>query len=622
MKIPLFVAVCGLLLLSSCSSDDFTEGTITYEVRFPNAVHNETEITLLLEGLDTVPVHLTMSRTSPGRYALHEFAKNVYEVIALDGEGDTLEIHRPDLHNWVVSGHDGTIRFTYTLYANHADGTYSGVNEEHAHLNIPATFIWPRNMAETPVTVTFHPPGEADWDVATQLQPAEGEYSFTAPDRYYFLDSPTQLSEQDVEEWTVASDTAEYRIRLAVHHNGTAEDVARFADMARRVVDEQIAIFGEPAPFDYGTYTFIADYLPYVYRDGMEHRNSTILTSRQPLEGDGALTNLYTLSHEFFHTWNVERLRPRSLEPFNFTAANVSGSLWFAEGFTSYYDDLTIRRSGLISDSVYAAGISGLLNLVINAPGRSYHSPVEMSQQAPFVDAATSVDAQNRGNTFVSYYSWGAVIGMGLDLELRSRYDTITLDTWMKALWDRFGKTEEPYSLNDLQETLAEVTGSEEFASGFFDRQVYGSSLSDFDSLLTQAGMLLRKANEGQAVIAHQRNLFEFSNGGAEVTANTRVGSPLYESGINVGDLILEIDGRTISGSEDVQQVLQSHRPGDTVTVRFESLGHSQTTELTLGEDPALEVVLYEDAGRELTDEMRSFRDSWLGSRSDGVRSP
>src|SRR5690606_4745844 len=146
--------------------------------------------------------------------------------------------------------------------------------------------------------------------------------------------------------------------------------------MAKKVVAEQIAVFGEPPDFDYGTYTFIADYLPWVAGDGMEHRNSTILTSTRPL-ATGALANLGTLSHEFFHTWNVERLRPKSLEPFDFERANMSPDLWLAEGFTSYYDDLTIRRAGLMSNDDLARTLSGMLNTVINMPGRRFFSPVE-----------------------------------------------------------------------------------------------------------------------------------------------------------------------------------------------------------------------------------------------------
>ncbi|MBN2732576.1 MAG: M61 family metallopeptidase, partial [Balneolaceae bacterium] len=394
--------IIGLLLLAGCTSKEQTKANVTYDIRFPNAAHNEAEVTLTISNLNPVPVQLTMSRTSPGRYALHEFAKNVYNVHAVNEAEDTLQVDHPDLHNWEIRDHDGTVKFNYTLYGDHADGTYSGINRQHAHLNIPASLVWMRGLEDEEIMVRFHPPEGSNWKVATQLKPTSDSTTFIAPDLYYLMDSPTELSNFGMNTWTVRGDTTNYEIRLALHHNGTEQQLDDYTTMAKKVVAEQIAVYGEPPAFDYGTYTFIADYLPYVYGDGMEHRNSTILTSTRSLEED-ALRNLYTLSHEFFHAWNVERIRPESLEPFDFTEANVSGALWFAEGFTSYYDDLIIRRTGLIDDKEYASGWSGTLNSVLNSPGSRYYSPVEMSRQAPFVDAARSIDQQNKSNTFISY---------------------------------------------------------------------------------------------------------------------------------------------------------------------------------------------------------------------------
>src|SRR5690606_14012112 len=137
-----------------------------------------------------------------------------------------------------------------------------------------------------------------------------------------------EISEFDLREWEVGSGADRQTIRLAVHHTEGTAEVDRYEEMARRVVDEQIAIFGEAPDFDFGEYTFIACYTPWVAGAGMEHRNSTILTSTRPLS-TGAIANLGTLSHEFVHAWSVERLRPRSLEPFDFERANMSPDLWF-----------------------------------------------------------------------------------------------------------------------------------------------------------------------------------------------------------------------------------------------------------------------------------------------------
>jgi predicted metalloprotease with PDZ domain len=604
------------LVLTGCQGSTDESPSITYDVHFPNAVHNEAEITLTLENLLAGPVTISMSQTSQGRYALHEFAKNVYNVSAVDGTGDTLEIERPDLHNWRIQGHNGTVKFSYTLYGRHADGTYTGINEEHAHLNMPATFAWVRSLPNTPVTVNFYPPEDANWKVATQLKSADKAYTFTAPDYYYFLDSPTELSDFTMTEWQVPADTTSQTIRMAVHHNGSKQQVDRYADMAQKVVAEQVAIYGEPADFDFDTYTFIIDYLPFVFGDGMEHRNSTILTSRRSLEGENALRNLFTLSHEFFHSWNVERIRPETLEPFNFMEANVSGSLWFAEGFTSYYDDLTIRRAGIISNEKYAADWAGTLNYVLNSPGNKYYSPIEMSMQAPFVDAATSVDAQNRSNTFISYYSWGAVIGLGLDLSLRSSFEDVTLDDYMKAVWKKYGKTEQPYSISDLQETLGEVTDSTEFADSFFNQYIRDGKHIDLKPLLEEAGFVLQKAQPGEAVINFGSARINYEEGEATISGNTRIGSPLYKADLDVDDTIRSLDGQTIRNARDMQRILASHAPGDELTITYTSLGEDYEDTVVLAENPELEVRTFEQAGRELTDEIKAFRQSWLGSKA------
>lgn len=612
-----FVLVMGMLL-SACQGDMSQEATIHYEVRFPNAVHNEADITLELENLLPGPVTVSMSRTSPGRYALHEFAKNVYDVTAVDGNGDTLEITRPDLHNWTIEGHDGTIRFNYTLFGRHADGTYTGINEEHAHMNMPATFAWVRGLRGVPVTISFSPPKNSNWKVATQLESTEDSLTYRAPDYNYFLDSPTELSNFDLREWDAPSDTAGQTIRLALHHNGTQRDLDRFTEMAQKVVAEQVAVYGTPPNFDYGSYTFIADYLPYVYGDGMEHRNSTILTSRRPLEGDGALQNLYTLSHEFFHSWNVERIRPASLKPFDFMEANVSGALWFAEGFTSYYDDLFIRRAGLISNEKYASDWAGTLNYVLNSAGNRYYSPIQMSMQAPFVDAATSVDEQNKYNTFISYYSWGAVLGLGLDLKLRTAFDDVTLDDYMRRMWEKYGIDEKAYTISDLQQTLAEVTDSTAFAEEFFNGHIRNGQHMNLEPLLARAGFVLQKMNPGEAVLSFGSSKIDFEGGEATVASITRVGSPLYNAGINKGDVIKSLDGQPVANARELQRILSMQEPGDELSIRYTSLGDEYEGTVVLAEDPALEVRTFEQEGEEITEEIRQFRQRWLGSKVEG----
>lgn len=585
---------------------------VAYEIAFPNAVHHEAEVTVTFTGVPTgQPLQLRMSRTSPGRYALHEFAKNVYAVRVDDGRGRALPTTRPNLHQWDVAGHDGTVRVRYTLFGDLVDGTYAAIDQTHAHLNMPATFMWARGLEAAPITVRFARPDPA-WRIATQLLPTDDPDTFTAPGLAYFMDSPTEVSPFTLRTWTVNDGARAQTIRLALHHTGTEAEADAYAEMARRVVAEQIAVFGALPTLEPGTYTFLADYLPYADGDGMEHRNSTVLTSARPLAGQ-ALANLGTLSHEFFHLWNVERLRPRALEPFNFEEANVSGELWFAEGFTSYYDGLFIRRAGLFDDAHYAQDLTRIVDATVNAPGRRYFSPIEMSRQAPFVDAAKSVDPTNRGNTFLSYYTWGSAIGLGLDLTLRQRFPGTTLDSLMQALWRHYGLPERPYTNDDIERVLGELVGDAAFARDFFDRYVRGRDVVDYAALLAPAGFLVRPARPGAPWLGAP--LAEV-DGALVVSGYPTLGGPAYAAGLTAGAVVERIGPLEAPTLEAVETLLAARRPGEALPVTFTQRGQRRTATLTLAPHPALEVVPFEAVGRPLTDAQRAFRAAWLGSRA------
>ncbi|MFM9014290.1 MAG: M61 family peptidase, partial [Gemmatimonadota bacterium] len=470
---------------------------IRYEITFPNRAHHEAEITIRFAAVPTGPLRVEMARSSPGRYALHEFAKNVYRVAATDATGRALTVRRVSPHAWEVAGHRGEVLFRYTLFGDRADGTYAGIDETKAHLNIPATFAYAPALASRPIDVTFRRPDPA-WQIATQLETTNDGETFRAPNLAYFLDSPTHLGALDVRSWDVGPASRTQRIRLAVNHEGTRAEVDSFATLTRKVVDEMAAIFGELPRFDFGSYTFIACYRITCAGDGMEHRNSTSLTSSSDLRGN-MIGLLGTVSHEFFHAWNVERIRPRSLEPFDFSQANMSGELWFAEGFTNYFGVLAIARARIVSPTEYARRLTGAVNAMTVSPARGFGGAVAMSQQAPFVDAAVSIDPQNRSNTFLSYYTYGEALGLALDLTLRDRPEPVTLDDVMRRMWTRFGREQtaslapvRTYTVADVQSVLAEVTRDTAFARDFFARYVIGSERPAYETLLARAGFLVR----------------------------------------------------------------------------------------------------------------------------------
>jgi predicted metalloprotease with PDZ domain len=560
-------------------------------------------------------LEIVMSRTSPGRYAMHEFARNVYDVQIDDGGGAPLVADRPSPTQWNVTAHRGTVRVRYKVFGDLLNGTHLAIDQTHAHLNMPAALMWARGFEDRAARVTFETP--AGWKVATQLHPTQDPRTFTAANLHYLVDSPTELS-----AFTLRTFTVDREFRLALHHDGSDADADRFAKALATVVREERAVFGEFPAYE-SPYTFIADFLPWAAPDGMEHRNSTILTDavrlRVPDEQHAALS---TAAHEFFHSWNVERIRPRAIEPFKLDGPNPSGELWFAEGFTNYYGPLTLHRAGLASLEEFAGTMTRAVDLVVRTPARKYRSAEDVSRFSLFADGAIWPEPVNFENQFVSYYDWGSVIALGLDLSLRARSDhRVTLDEYMRRMWQEFGRVTppaeglvaRPYTIQDLRRVLADVSGDRAFADEFFDQFIQGRDVADYSALLARAGLVLRKRSPGRAWIGNVS--FDFTGGTARINMPTVEDTPLYIAGVDHDDQLLSFDGVIITGVSRLEEAVQRRRPGDRVRVSVRRRGAIQDLTLTIGEDPTLQIVPAERTGRQLTAAERAFRAAWLASK-------
>jgi predicted metalloprotease with PDZ domain len=598
--------VCAVLLGFVCVA---AGQSVRYELRFPNAVHHEAAIRATFTGIQQPTLAVVMSRSSPGRYAVHEFAKNVYEVRAHDGSGATLPISRPSPYEWDISTQHGTVVFEYTLYGARADGTYDGIDETHAHLNMPATLVWARGFEHAPVSLSFEVPQGSGWTVATQLIPA-ADGTWTAPNLEWLMDSPAELSAHALKQWKVEDAT----FRLALHHLGSDEQARALAQVCKTIVLEEEGVFEALPKYDAGTYTFLVDLLPYVFGDGMEHRDSTVITGNDQLR-NSSLRVAGAVSHEFFHSWNVKRIRPRSLEPFDLERANISGELWFAEGFTNYYGALTLARSGISTLTQFVGDLSGALNTILTAPGRNVFDVIDMSRLAPFVDAASFVDPANFKNTFISYYTYGEALALGIDLAIREKYPEKSLDSWMRTMWREHPDVEKPYTLDDLERSLAETVGDAEFSREVFSKHIYGMEPMPYEVLLKPAGIVLRKVHPNQAWLGAER--LDFADRSAQLAVNTLRGSPLYEAGLDKGDRILKWDGKTFRGLDEFNVWLHAHKPGDHVRLNVKTFGRDEKeVEVRLIEDPNVELVTYEQGGSSLTAGITAFRQSWLGSKA------
>jgi predicted metalloprotease with PDZ domain len=598
------------VLLFTCLPFSLLAQKIHYEFAAPNAAHHEAEITVTATDLKPGPVIFRMSRSSPGRYATHEFGKNVYNVSAVDGNGKTLTVEKTDAEVYKVNSQQGTVRLTYTLYGNYPDGTYAGIDPTGYHLNMPAAFMWVKGLEKAPISLQFKDLNK-DWKIATQLKPTNDPYTFTAPDLQYFMDAPTKVGNLHVREWKVTNpDKKEYTFRLALEAEAQDSVINSFTQRLQSIVKEAQAVFGEVPAYDFGTYTFIASLNPYVYGDGMEHRNSTMITSGRAFTGANSF--LATFAHEFIHCWIVERIRPKSLEPFNFEKSNMSEGLWIAEGFTQYYGLLLMKRTGLMSEADFNMQMAAIINGKENTPGGMFYTPIENSQRAVFVDAGVSVDKTNYPNMFTSYYTHGAALALALDLQLRKEFGK-TLDGFMQQLWKTFGKPGKPYTLPEVQQVLAGYA-TPEFAAAFFKKQVYGHESINYKELLQPAGLDLKKAVTGKAWMGNVRYTGDTSQ--LVVANNTIRNTPLYKAGVDVDDILLQIDGKKLVQPKDVEAVLALHKPGDVIKLTFKHRNTIQEKEVTLEENPFYTVVPSETTGTSFTDMQKEFRRNWLEAKA------
>jgi predicted metalloprotease with PDZ domain len=594
---------------------------IEYRFSFPEPEHRWMQVEAAFSGLDDTPLHLRINRSSPGRYSLHEFAKNVWDVHAFAADGGELPTTRPDPYGWDVTPRGGRVTVKYKVYGDRADGTYLAVDTTHAHINMPAVIMWARSLDDRPAKITFEPPAGLRWRVASQLHPGASPFEFTAPNLQYLMDSPAEFGPLVVRQFSVGSRT----FRFAVHHAGTDAELDAFVKDVEKIVAQEGAIYGEFPSYEPGVYTFLADYLPYVDGDGMEHRNSTVMTSagaiRNPAERIGLLD---TVAHEFFHGWNVERIRPRSLEPFDFERANMSSELWLAEGFTQYYGPLVLQRAGLTTLDATAATFAGNIEAATLEPGRLVRSAEDMSRMAAFIDGGRPIDRTNWANTVISYYPFGAAIGLALDLELRDRSDgQVSLDDFMRAMWRvhgrpggaREGYVDRPYTTADAEARLAEVSGDRAFARDFFARFIEGREVADYRRLLMRAGLVLRRRSAGRSWWGDLR--LEAGNGTVRIAAVVPSNSPAYAAGMDQDDEIRRIDGRRIGSVEELNVVFSRHKPGDRLDVVIaDRSGAERTASVLLADDPHLALTPVEPIGGALTAAQRTFRERWLGPRA------
>ena len=438
---------------------------------------------------------------------------------------------------------------------------------------MPAAIMWARGLDDRPVDGDLRAAGRArTGQVATQLHAGIAPLEFTAPNLQYLMDSPAEFGPIS-DARSSPSDGRTFR--FALHHTGTdaeldalVKDVEKIVRAGRR--DLRRVPEYEPA-------LHVPRRLPAVRQRRRHGAPQQHGDDRRRRRLRATATRLLdTVAHEFFHCWNVERIRPKGSSRSISIARTCRASSGSPKASRSTTDRSRCSARGSWTSRRPRARSAELIESVVERPGTSVRSAEEMSRMAPFIDGGRSIDRTNWSTTFISYYPFGGAIALALDLTLRDRSDgRVSLDDFMRAMWRTYGKpggsregyVDRPYTIADAEATLAEVSGDRAFARDFFARYIQGHDVADYARLLARAGLHRAQAQPGTRLA--RRSAARVAGNGARVAELVAPTWPIYAAGLDEDDELQQLDGQRISGDGDVARSLQRHKPGDTVPIVF-----------------------------------------------------
>ena len=476
---------------------------IAYRIAMPDPTAHLFDVHLHLANVNEDVVQLQMPVWSPGRYARFDFARTVQDLTISGPDGVAVDWERENGSLWRVSlAGAHSLDAHYRVYANTLSGTFSVLDTAHANWNGASVFLYVVDHKQDPVTLHIDVP--AGWHVVNADARAtdQTDYRFENYDR--LIDTPTEVAPALMVD-TFHVDNRIYR--TMVHHNGQSTPVQRrrFVGDVEKIVRYENTVFGPP-PLE--MYTFVFN-IGYAGGDGMEHLYSTQIINRHPWrDEDTPLAGIGTAAHEYFHVWNVKRVRPLALGPFDYTREQYQPSLWVAEGWTQYYGQIALYRAGVLSPSgLYPMIANAIVRPNLTDSGRKEASARMSSFEAPFWDGAQPGYDVNP-SSFFSYYTKGAGLALYLDLLIRSRSQNArSLDDAFRNLrrlsWEQANASYylqgRGYTEDDVERAVSEAAGTD--LHDWFTRHVGGVEDPDFDEALGWAGLrLVRSANEWSIV--------------------------------------------------------------------------------------------------------------------------
>ncbi|UKT63099.1 M61 family metallopeptidase [Pedobacter mucosus] len=605
-------SILSLVLSLTCIMAARAQVKISYEVSFREPQAHYAEVQMNISGLAKDYVDVKMPVWTPGSYLIREFEKSVEEFTA-SAAGKTVKVEKVRKNTWrIFSAKAANIKINYRVYAFEISVRTPFIDESHAFLSPTGIFMHPDGMIKSPSTVKIIPFNK--WTkVSTGLTPVAGEaFTYKATDFDILYDSPIEVGNQDIFEFTASG----VRHEVAMYGGGNYDKEKLKVDMAK-IVDQETAVYGEN-PNKY--YLFIVhNFLR--GGGGLEHLNSTTLgASRDGYGTEGGYKGFLGLvAHEYHHLWNVKRLRPVALGPFDYDNENYTTNLWVAEGFTSYYENKYMHRAGFVDANGFVNALAGGIATVLNTPGAKYQSAASSSYDAWIISYRPN---ENSRNNSISYYSKGEVIGILMDLEIiNATKGTKSLDDVMKAMYLQCKTLKRGYTDAEFKAMVEKISGIN--FTNFWAKYVNGVDDAEYAKYFAYAGVDVSSENAtpNKPVTGASGQLT--NNGTIAITATTR-NSAAWIGGLNVNDEVISLDDVTVNDalsniklrspmlSLDVLPVVSKKNIGESLKLKIKRDGLEKEITLTLKANPSvrLKATINENA----TPAQKVVLKKWTGS--------
>ena len=536
-----------------------------YEVAMPQPQTHLFEVKFTVSNWDNDLLDVKMPVWTPGSYLVREYAKQLQDFGAAGSEGTKLTAIKIAKNHWQIQTDNSTkIIISYRMFANELTVRTNHLDATHGYFNPAALCFYVPGYESSPIEITIIPP-HPDWRITTPL-PEMSNKTFLADDLDTLIDSPFEIGSQQVYDFTVLDKPHQ----LVVWGEGNLDPRIAIADI-KKIIEVEANIFGG---LPYEKYIFLLHLSP-AGGGGLEHKNCcSLLYPRFNFQGEEKHNRFMQLvAHEFFHLWNIKRIRPIALEKFDYEGENYTPSLWFSEGTTSYYDLIIPRRAGIYDDKEFLAELSKEITRFMTTPGRLVQPLSESSFDAWI--KLYRPDA-NSSNSQMSYYLKGEMVTLLLDLLIRDRTQgTKSFDDVLVTMWEQFGKTEIGFTETQLKNIIESI--ADEDLTEFYNRYIHGVEELPFNEYLAPFGIEL------QAVTAHTPYLGinVKTEHGREAIKSVASNSPAQLAGIDAGDELLAIDGFKVS-ADKLNDRLKIYQVGQQINLTIFHADRLMTVSVTL----------------------------------------